>query len=669
MRSRARIETLTLIFGRTFFFSLGLMALLTTDPSISLATPHDVGDYLDLDLEALMDIEVVTASKKPQKIKNVPATVRVITARDINERGYLTLDQALADLPGIQFRDIQGLNSYVFIRGVPNQNNLTLILVDGIQINELNSGGFYGGAHYNLDNVERIEVVYGPGSVLYGTNAVSGVINIITRDPEEDNGSSVRGHWGSFATRGAALRHSWYDRERRFGVHVAAAVKSSEKADLGGSAGDGNWSPDIELFEDMATLDAKIRYQDFLLGVTFQDRRTSAATYFPTVGTEWHDQDTLWHIWFLNAWLKHDWSILDDLSLSSIVYYRNATVADDSVQQVKDDGQIGYYRPNHLAGVETRLLANPWEPLDIVGGLVFENAWLAKGYGKSQSSSPDERPGRPAAPDLASDYLLSVYLQTQLKLFEHLQLTAGGRFDHSSAYDEVFTPRAGAVANWKNLTAKLLYAEAFRAPRPWDAQDGLGNAGLDPERLRSVEASLSVLFADLLRVEALGFYNHMSGLLHRQTIGDDWRWVNGGELDTLGAESSLELRLWGLRAWGSYTWTRSIDDEDEAMPEIAEHGATAGLGYAFGQHVRLNLRGHFLGQRPNPQTITATGRDVIDSAIVLYASLSFLDLKGVDLHVHAQNLLDSTYYHSSNRAVERYRQPQQSLRVEAAYHF
>ena len=65
-------------------------------------------------------------------------------------------------------------------------------MIDGIQVNELNSGGFYGGGQYNLSNVERIEVVYGPESVIYGTNSVSGIVNIVTKDPDmEDSGIGV----------------------------------------------------------------------------------------------------------------------------------------------------------------------------------------------------------------------------------------------------------------------------------------------------------------------------------------------------------------------------------------------------------------------------------------------------------------------------------------------
>jgi len=147
-------------------------------------------DVFNMSLTELMNVEVVSASKISEPIREVPATVQVITAEQIRDRGYFTLEEALSDLPGFQFRNILGFNSYVFMRGAPSQNNLILVLVDGIQINELNSGGFYGGGQYNLSNVERIEVVYGPASALYGTNAVSGIINIITKNP----GKGLKGH-------------------------------------------------------------------------------------------------------------------------------------------------------------------------------------------------------------------------------------------------------------------------------------------------------------------------------------------------------------------------------------------------------------------------------------------------------------------------------------------
>src|SRR4030042_5335356 len=117
----------------------------------------DSSDIYDYNFNQLSKLKITSASKAPQSIGEVPSTILIVTATEIKEKGYFTLDEVLSDLPGFQFRNILGINSYVFQRGIPSQNNLILVLIDGIQINELNSGGFYGGGQYNLSDVERIE--------------------------------------------------------------------------------------------------------------------------------------------------------------------------------------------------------------------------------------------------------------------------------------------------------------------------------------------------------------------------------------------------------------------------------------------------------------------------------------------------------------------------------
>ena len=119
----------------------------------NLSAQTDTLNFYEYNLVDLSKMEVVSESKTVKSISEVPANVKVITKEDILEKGYFTLEEALSDLPGFQFRNILGLNSYVFQRGISSQNNKILILIDGIQINELNSGGFYGGGHYNLVNV------------------------------------------------------------------------------------------------------------------------------------------------------------------------------------------------------------------------------------------------------------------------------------------------------------------------------------------------------------------------------------------------------------------------------------------------------------------------------------------------------------------------------------
>ena len=83
-------------------------------------------DIYDLDFKQLSQVKITSASKAPENIEEIPATIRIVSATEIKEKGYFTLDEALSDLPGFQFRNILSFNSYVFQRGIPNQNNLIL---------------------------------------------------------------------------------------------------------------------------------------------------------------------------------------------------------------------------------------------------------------------------------------------------------------------------------------------------------------------------------------------------------------------------------------------------------------------------------------------------------------------------------------------------------------
>lgn len=646
----------------------GFLCLLIA-PGVRAEQTKELDTLFDMNLDELMELEVVTATKTFRQFRNVPATVRVVTKQQIRERGFLTIDEALADLPGLQFRNLLGLNSYVFIRGLPSQNNLILLLVDGIQINELNSGGFYGGGHYNLANVERIEVVYGPASALYGTNAVSGIINVITKDYEQEQGLVISGLCGSFNTAWTDLQYAFFDKKRQFGFRVSGMFKTTTKADLVGAKGDYNWTADMENVEDDYSLDMKLTWRDFTIGTNYQNRRAAVPTYFPSMGTTYLDRGTLWNLRFLNIYLKHATSLLSNLSLHSKLYYRDTTVIDDSVQQVTEAGQVGYYRPNHLAGAELQINYAALASLVITGGLVYEYEWLAESYANTQSDSPDVRPARPSAPDFVQNKLLSAYLQADYELLSMLQFTAGLRFDHSSAYAQVMTPRAALVFYQDDLTAKLLFAEAFRAPRPWDYTNGLGNRSLDPERMRSLEISISYLWQNAFHVTLAMYANRLESLLAKETIGEDWRWRNLGHIWTYGAELSGQLEIGSFRLYCNYSYTLSLDENDDQVPEIGRHGFNAGLRYVLLDNVVFNLVGNYLGSRPNATTDAISLIEEIDGAFVLQGSFSLIGFSGFDIQLISRNILDAKYFHSSNRQVSRYRQPQQTVYVKTTYRF
>jgi len=652
------------------FFKLQLFIITIIHATIIYAQEKKIDELLDRNLEELMNIEVITASKKPQRLSEVPATVQIITAEQIKERGYFTLEEALADLPGFQFRNIVGFNSYVFMRGIHSQNQATLLLVDGIQINELNSGGFYAGGQFNLSNVKRIEVVYGPASVLYGTNAISGIINIITNDPEDIQGGQASVLFGSFNTRNYDFNYGHYNQKNDWGFSVSGMFKQSEKADLGGAKGDNNWTNNMENFEDDLSFDGKLTYKDFSMGLVFQDKQASRTTNYKTIGTNYLDAGSLWHIRFFNGHVKYVYNKSSWWSNQSLLYYRNATVLDNTIAYITSDtgatgGQTGYYRPNDLIGLENQFNLRIKDRLSFVAGFVFEKERLAESFSITYSGSPQIKPPTPPKPDMLENSLASVYLQTGYKFVKSTELTLGLRHDNSSYYGKVNTPRIGLVYNKDKFTTKLLYTEAFRAPKPWDYTYEEGNPDLEPETMRSLEIALAYAYAENFIASLSVYKNIMKGTF----IREERRQTNGPDIKTDGFEVALEYKLRKIRAYFNYTYNLSIYENGEKIPEIGNNVMKAGMLYAFSKRIKLDIRGHYLGRRKNVKTITATGSDYVDNAFVINSTLSLLNVKGFDFQLICKNLLDTEYYHPSNNPPERYRQPQRTFLIKAGYNF
>ena len=617
-------------------FRLGFF-LTSLVPFALQAQEKSLEALLDLDMNELLDLKITSALKIPETILKVPATVRVITAEQIRERGYFTLEDVLADLPGFQFRNIQGFNSYVFMRGIPGQNNKILLLVDGIQINELNSGGFYAGGHFNLANVDRIEVVYGPGSALYGTNALSGIINVMTRDPRENRGGRADVAAGSFRTAMADIEYGTYDKKKDFGFTIGAMVKKTDKTNLKGKNGDYNWTDALENFEKDIAFNARLRYKDFSAGIVMQDKNASYATAQVTADESiippLSDHDVNWHIRFLNAWMAYSYEKAKTWSLRETAYYRNSTVLNDTIPIIElptestPGSQYRYYRPNHSFGSETQFRWFPASRWRFSFGLVLEQESLARTISITESGAADERPPVPRNPGKIKNDLVSVYAQSRTAISRNVDLFLGVRHDDSNYYGTVNTPRFGIVYNKGKLTAKVFYTRAFRAPKPWDYTNGLGNPDLKPEKAGCFELSGGWSFSKHLRFDLSLYQNRLSNLLVRENLENGSRWINFGKLNTKGIETALEYRRGRLKAYINYSYTASRDEQKAQAAEIAPHGGNIGATWVFTKDFLFDVRGQYTGARKNPKIIPVTGNDLIDEALVFHATAS-LKLRG-----------------------------------------
>ncbi|MFC5460475.1 TonB-dependent receptor plug domain-containing protein [Massilia niabensis] len=186
--SRPRLRPLALLLG------CALAAGAVTAASAAAVDQPEGADFADLSIEELANIQVTSVSKKPERLLEAPASVFVITADDIRRSGASTLPEALRLAPNLQVAQGNGASYAITARGLNGGGNSApnklLVLIDGRSVyTPLFSGVFWDVQDVMLEDIERIEVVSGPGGTLWGVNAVNGVINITTRSAHDTQGS------------------------------------------------------------------------------------------------------------------------------------------------------------------------------------------------------------------------------------------------------------------------------------------------------------------------------------------------------------------------------------------------------------------------------------------------------------------------------------------------
>lgn len=158
-------------------------------------------DLASLSIEDLMNIEVTSASKKEQKLSRVAAAIFVITQEDIRRSGATSIEDALRVVPGLDIAEINGSTWAIGARGFNEQlSNKLLVIVDGrIVYTEAFGGVYWDTVDVPLEDIDRIEVIRGPGSSIWGANAVNGVISIFTKRAAAKRGGSVTATYGNIA--------------------------------------------------------------------------------------------------------------------------------------------------------------------------------------------------------------------------------------------------------------------------------------------------------------------------------------------------------------------------------------------------------------------------------------------------------------------------------------
>jgi outer membrane receptor for ferrienterochelin and colicin len=185
--------------------------------------------------------------------------------------------------------------------------------------------------------------------------------------------------------------------------------------------------------------------------------------------------------------------------------------------------------------------------------------------------------------------------------------------------------------------------------------------------MRSLEAAMTFSFFDQYHIDFIGYKNKLDNAIHKQAVDERYRWVNDGEINTEGIEIYFRFSSKKLTSSINYTFNQSYDENDEFVPEISKHTGNVSATYHFSNHIKINFRANYIGERENPQIIASDNGSTIDPCLVFHGALSLLNYKGFTLQFIVKNLLNKEYYHTSNREPDRYRQPQRTVMVSVGY--
>lgn len=475
-------------------------------------------DLADLSLDELMEIPVYAASRYAQDVSEAPASVSIITGSDIEAYGYRTLAEVLASVPGM-YMSYDRSYDYAGMRGFSRPgdfNTRILVLIDGVRTNEViyDSSGLGADFNIDVDLIDRIEIVRGPGSILYGTNAFFGVINVITKTGRDIDGGKLSVSAASFDTRKGSLTYGAPLRE-----HGECIVSGSYCA----SGGPALYFPEFDSpetnhgivtgrdGEHFGNVYGKVRYGGWGLDLALMDRDKSRATgSYGTVFGNDRDKD-------LDRRFTADGSYRRELGSGG------EAAAHLTFQSYAYNGYY-VYPPDEDDDPSPPTLniddvRGKWWGGDVTlsGEIIAHNrVTVGSEYRDNfqiEQKNFDEGMSAIYLDSRKRTRITGIYAQDEIRFTDGLILNAGVRSDHTEYPDHIepvrewnISPRTALILKpFAGTSLKLIFGEAFRAPDAFELyyDDGShttkSNPNLTSERIRTYETVLTQKILDQLQ--------------------------------------------------------------------------------------------------------------------------------------------------------------------------
>lgn len=599
-------------------------------------------DLTQLSIEELLTVEVYSASKFVQKTTEAPSAVSVVTAADIKSYGYRTLADILNSVRGMNVTYDRNYQ-YVGVRGFNrpgDYNSRLLLLVDGYRVNDANydTASIGGEFFLDVDLIERVEVVRGPGSSIYGSNAFFGVANVITKRGRDFNGGEISAAAASFGTgKGRAT----YGKRMENGAELtlSATYYDSQGQDL--SFPEFNGIAQGLDHERAQRVYGKLAQGGFTLTTAYSERTKGVPT--ASFGSVFNDSRTNTVDSQAVLDLAYDGKLSERLDLSGRVFYGGYFY----------DGTFPYDAPPVTLNKE-KVRGEWWGAEGKLTGR-YGSHKLVFGAEYQDNFRQDLKNGDvdPAAVYLDSrqhSERRALYVQDEMALGQGLLLNAGLRYDHFSTAGDTINPRLALIYNPRPETAlKFLHGTAFRAPNSYEmyyASPSLGSKpseNLKPEEITSYEFVVEHQIQPNFRLTAAVYQNEISNLISQVTDPADGLDVfqNVGQVTARGMEFEAE-RAWSddTRLRASYAWQITRDQasgiELENSPRhLAKFNYSMPL---FGNALRAGAEIQYTSSRRTLAGGSAAGYPIANLTL-----LSQKLAKGLELSASVYNLFDKQY--------------------------
>ncbi|NWF52745.1 MAG: TonB-dependent receptor [Nitrospirae bacterium] len=585
---------------------------------------------------------VVTATRLEEPVREVASSVTVITEKEIESKKAKMVYEVLKDIPGLDVPQSGGSGrlTNIFIRGAKSEH--TLVMIDGIEMNDpLSPDRSYDFANLSVDNIERIEIIRGPQSTLYGSDAIGGVINIITKKGEGKPKFFASFEGGRYDTFSEAAGFSggtqWFNYS--FGIsHLNTTGFSAAHEKYGNTEKDSNENTSFSSRvgftpSDYLNIDLIVRYIDAETNIDQGGGEgaddpnfifDSKQLFLKTLGSLLLFNG-LWEQKLGFSYSKHDRDYLDDKDTQR-PFDSSKAFFDGRMWKVDWQHYLYLHKTNTVTfGVEYEEERGE-----------SEYSWVSA-WGPGKSVFPEK-----------SANIKGAYIQDKISLNESFFATLGIRVDDHSRFGSEITYRIAPAYLIKNTGTKIkaTYGTGYKAPSlyqlyaPATAWGPIGNENLKPEKSKGWDVGIEqYFFKERVKLGTAYFWNDFKDL-----IDFDWAkgYINIAKARTKGVEIFASVcPIEDLTIGASYTYTDTEDKETkERLLRRPLHKGSLNINYRFLKKGIANLDVIYVGKRDD---LVPYERGEVDDYTLINLSTSYNISKNIQLFGRVENLLDREY--------------------------